>query len=292
MRICCAGEVMVEMSAVGDEGLYRRGVAGDSFNTAVYLARAGCSVSYLTRLGDDAYSDEILGRLTNEGIGTDWVTRCEGRQPGLYVIDNDPGGERHFHYWREHAPARELFDASARALQISGFDVFYFTGITLAVTRANLDNLVVLLKRLARDNCRTVFDPNYRPRLWDTTGEARDAYRAVLEHCDTVLTTLEDDRVLWGVASVEDAQGFYHALGVRERVIRDEALTALAIAGEEREQVRARRVEATDTTGAGDAFNAGYLGVRLAGGDLASALAAGQALAARVVGHHGAILPA
>lgn len=282
---------MVEMSAVPGEGLYRRGVAGDSFNTAVYLARAGCAVSYLTRLGDDDYSDEIVERLTAEGIGTDWVTRCAGRQPGLYVIDNDEDGERRFSYWRGHAPARELFEDSARALQLHGFDVFYFTGITLAVTRADLDNLVTLLARLRDKRCRIVFDPNYRPRLWDAAGPARDAYRAVLPHCDTVLTTLEDDRALWGAASVEAARDHYLGLGVRELVTRDETLTAVAVADGERAEVQARKVDAADTTGAGDAFNAAYLAGRLGGADLAGALAAAQALAARVVGHHGAILP-
>ena len=68
MQICCAGEVMVEMSAADSagqsSGLYRRGIAGDSYNTAVYLARAGLPVSYLTRLGDDGFSEEIIsGRL-------------------------------------------------------------------------------------------------------------------------------------------------------------------------------------------------------------------------------------
>ena len=55
---------------------------------------------------------------------------------------------------------------------------------------------------------------------------------------------------------------------------------------------RAPRVEALDTTGAGDAFNAGYLSVRLRGGDIESALGEAQALSARVVQYQGAILPA
>lgn len=290
MKICCAGEVMVEMSAV-DGGMYQRGVAGDSFNTAVYLARAGCSVSYLTRLGDDPFSDDIVRRLEREGIDTGLVTRCAGRQPGLYIIDNDADGERRFSYWRDYAPARELFDASARSLHIDGFDVFYFTGITLAVTRVDLEKLVALLARLRDEKCRIVFDSNYRPQLWDSADQARHGYLAVLKHCDTVMTTQEDDRVLWGVASVDETRVIYQDHGVGELLVRDEALNAFVFRAEDQQQLQAEKVNAVDTTGAGDAFNAGFLAERLAGADTARALAAAQALSTRVVQHRGAILP-
>ena len=68
MRVCCAGEVMIELAATGEPGLYRRGIAGDSYNTAVYLAREGLHVAYLTRLGDDAHSRHIAADLQAENI--------------------------------------------------------------------------------------------------------------------------------------------------------------------------------------------------------------------------------
>ena len=65
----------------------------------------------------------------------------------------------------------------------------------------------------------------------------------------------------------------------------------VAFAGTERERLQAQAVTATDTTGAGDAFNAGYMATRFNGGDLQSALSHAQAMAAKVVQHRGAILP-
>ena len=44
---------MVELAREAGGERYCLGYAGDSFNTAVYLARGGVKVSYLTRLGDD-----------------------------------------------------------------------------------------------------------------------------------------------------------------------------------------------------------------------------------------------
>ncbi len=79
---------MIEMASVDGAGTYRRGVAGDTFNTAVYLARQGCRVSYLSQLGDDAYSTAIIQQLVAENIDTTLLRRVPGRQPGLYLIDN------------------------------------------------------------------------------------------------------------------------------------------------------------------------------------------------------------
>ena len=156
---------MVELAPEGRQGLYRCDIAGDTFNTAVYLAQAGHTVSYLTRLGDDIHSANIESRLEAEGIATDLVVRCPGRQPGLYVIDNDESGERQFSYWREHAPAREMFE---QLPHLTGVDAFYFSGITLAITRDGNDNLLTLLQQIREFGGQIIFDPNYRPALWES----------------------------------------------------------------------------------------------------------------------------
>ena len=51
-EIACIGECMIELKQAGD-GLYSRGYGGDTLNTAVYLARLGNKVRYVTALGDD-----------------------------------------------------------------------------------------------------------------------------------------------------------------------------------------------------------------------------------------------
>ena len=55
-RVVTIGEVMVELVR-GADGRYSLGYGGDTFNTAIYLARAGIPVVYATALGDDPYSD-------------------------------------------------------------------------------------------------------------------------------------------------------------------------------------------------------------------------------------------
>jgi len=286
--ICCAGEVMIELAPAAGEGQYRQDFAGDTFNTAVYLARAGQHVQYFTKLGDDKFSAAITARMEQECIDTGTVQRIPGRQPGLYMISNDDQGERKFSYWRTHSPARELFDQPATLPDAS---VFYFSGITLAVTRSGLDNLLVTLAQLRDQGARVVFDPNFREDLWDDRSQAQAHYRAVLPLCDTIIATQGDDALLWQVDDPMDSQSLYREYGAEEIVIRGSGLAAYACRGAEHVASQAAAVVALDTTGAGDAFNAGYLAGRLQGEGLETAIARAQALAARVIQYRGAIIP-
>ena len=279
---------MVELAREAGGERYCLGYAGDSFNTAVYLARGGVQVSYLTRLGDDPHSDGIIAALAEEGIDSGLVARDAGRSVGLYLIDNDAAGERQFSYWRENSPARSLFDAKP-ALPVP--DLFYFTGITLAVARSGVEILGEVLSQLRSAGARVAFDPNYRPLLWQSVQQARDHYRMVLPLCDLVLPTLDDDRALWGFESAGESQAFYSGFGAGEVVVKGDALVASSWQSGELRERQAEPVAAIDTTGAGDSFNAGYIAARLAGEAPEDALARAQALAAEVVQHRGAIMP-
>src|SRR5688572_23991865 len=124
---------MIELREMAD-GRFSRGYGGDTLNTAVYLARLGVEVDYVTALGDDPWSDEMIAGWAAEGIGTEKVARLPGRVPGLYIIQTDARGERRFLYWRDSAPARLLFDVSETAHLIEallGYELLYFSGITL-----------------------------------------------------------------------------------------------------------------------------------------------------------------
>lgn len=287
MSIVCAGEVMVEFVSVGSA--WQQGFGGDTFNTAIYLARQGQAVEYLTALGDDHFSDNILELLKEESVGTSRVERCSNRQPGLYTIHNQENGEREFSYWRQQSPARELFDHPVSLKQVP--DVFYFSGITLAVTRSGLENLKALLVALREKNCRIVFDPNFRARLWPDLNVARDCYQQVLGLCDWVLPTLDDEAALWGIESVETCRKFYSEFGVAELIIKAPGPECHVFCSGQHYQVAAQELAAVDTTGAGDSFNAGYLAARQSGSGVEESIAMAQQLAAKVVMQKGAIIP-
>ena len=134
-KVACIGECMIELKQA-DGGLFSRGYGGDTLNTAVYLARLGVGVDYITALGDDALSDEMIAGWAAEGVGTERVARLPGKLPGLYMIQTDDKGERRFFHWRDSAAARSLMDLPQTPEilnSLAGYDMIYLSAITLSL---------------------------------------------------------------------------------------------------------------------------------------------------------------
>jgi 2-dehydro-3-deoxygluconokinase len=298
-KITVLGECMVELSPEG-EGLHRMGFAGDTFNTAVYMARLGDAVAYCTALGKgDPFSEGALAAMRREGLDTSLVREAENRLPGLYAIVLDDSGERKFHYWRERAPIRDLFSqhtADQLIAAAKASDLVYLSGVTLAVIgdigRARLKDILAYVHSLG---VAVALDFNYRPALWASPEAAREALDGVVPSCRYVSLSSEDSRPLYGREAEELAAEWAAAGG--EVVARDEShavnvhTPANSSQGGRIATPAPTRVKALDTTGAGDSFNAAYLSSRLAGLPVETAVARGHDLAAAVVTRKGAIIP-
>lgn len=305
VQILAIGEVMLELAPAGEANgkkLLSLGYAGDTFNTATYLARLGVQTAYFTRLGDDLYSQDLLRCMAQEGIDTSSVEPVPGRAPGLYLIANQANGERSFSFWRGQSPAREMFSTQAstsrleeRLLQVP---YVYFSGVTLGILadEARTSLLRILANFRARGG-KVVFDNNYRPQLWRDIDEARGAMASALRVADIALLTDDDEARLWGGG--EPAEIFARCLtaGVAEVVIK-RGPAPVMLAGtpgshgyRELEEVAVTPVgKVVDTTAAGDSFNAGYLAARFAGAGVVQAAAFGSRCAGVVIQHRGAIV--
>lgn len=295
-RVIAIGEVMLELSR-GPDGRFGMACGGDTFNTAVYLARAGIDVHYATALGDDPYSDGIVSMAAAEGIKTDLILRASGRVPGLYVIETEKDGERRFRYWRGEAPARELFelpDWNRVAESMLGARLIYFSGITLSLySNTGLGRLLATIEMARQQGAKIVFDGNFRPQGWKgDLPRTRTIFMEALKRVDVALPTYDDEAVLWGDPSPEATVERLQAFGIGEIVVKNGQQSALVHAGDHQEFVPVPEVvQAIDTTAAGDSFNAAYIAARLSGDNPAVAAAAGHRLAAEKVRHRGAIMP-
>jgi len=266
-KIAVIVECMIQLSQKGAE--VSRGFGGDTLNTSVYIARQvapeALTVNYVTALGTDSFSQQMLEAWQSEHIDTSLIQRMENRLPGLYYIETDDTGERTFYYWRNEAAAKfwlESEDAAAICEALSTFDYLYLSGISLAIlSPTSREKLLSLLRECRANGGKVIFDNNYRPRLWASREETQQVYQQMLQCTDIAFLTLDDEDALWGEKPVEDVIARTQAAGVSEVVIKRGAESCLvAITGEaaiEVPAVKLAKEKVIDTTAAGDSFSAG-----------------------------------
>jgi 2-dehydro-3-deoxygluconokinase len=290
-RVVLIGEAMLELRSA--DGGWRLGYGGDTLNTAIHMARAGHAVAYLTALGSDALSGTLRSQWTQEGLDVSLVLHHPLRNTGLYAISTDAAGERSFTYWRASSAARDMFclpEIDAALESAGDADLFGFSLITLAVIPAEArERLLDVARKVRRRGGHVAFDGNYRHRLWPDVVEARAARDAAIAATTIGLPTLEDEAALSGEDTCDAVAARWQALGCAETVVKAGQLGCRLPDGAM--SAPPQILSPVDTSGAGDAFNAGYLGARLAGEPANVAARAGHACAAWTIMRPGAIPP-
>ena len=265
--------------------------AGAESNTCVGLARLGLRVAWVSRVGADAAGDRILDALTAEGIDTHWVERDAGRVTGLMI--KEPGvGVR---YYRSESAAAVMGPEILESVPVAQARAVFVTGVTALIgPRPHAAALELL--RQARG--LRIVDPNLRKGLWGSDHRA-DLVRPLIAQCDLVLAGARELAEVVGAGRAGEADGAGNAggagkaggaggesgsaeilarraaaLGAKEVVVRGERMVGTLADGVWR-QIDIRRGDAVDPIGAGDAFNAGYIAMRLRGGSIDEALRAG-----------------
>ena len=298
MRIGFFGEAMREHSAEGS------GFGGDTLNTALYLHRLsgqhdlGIEVQYFSMFGQDDASQQLAAILAHEGLLLR-ASQHPDKALGQYWIDIDPQGERSFRYQRADSAARQYFSHSTteleQALADGSLDAVYLSGISLAIlTESDRQRLCLALVDFVRRGGTFIYDNNFRPLLW-TAEDAARWQRQLLPLCQFALLTDSDERLIWQQPQAGPADLVAAALQAGASAVVVKCGSAPCWLGTDALllQVQPQPVQKLiDSSGAGDAFAAGFLALALrTPADLVAAAHAGHQLAAAVVQQHGAMLP-
>lgn len=291
-RLIIFGECMVELRTQHGDTM-AKSFAGDTYNTAVYFKRClpVSSISYLTAIGADFLSDELLLKMGEHEINTDLVFRATERNLGLYMIRNDNQGERTFAYWRAQSAATQTINLMPDD-NISA-EWFYFSGISIAILdNAQRENLFILIKKLKSQGCKIAFDPNYRPRLWEDEDTAQHWTTRAYQEADLAFPGADDHLMLFRHTCADDIFAYLEDKNITEVVMKNGAIGVHIVSQKEQCIVPVEHVSAVvDTTAAGDAFNAGFMAARLSGKPAVESASFGAKVAATVITYPGAIIP-
>lgn len=249
---------------------FKMGPGGKGSNQAVAAHRAGADVTLVTKVGKDVFGKVALDFYKSEGMNTDYILEDESRETGVALILVD-----------EVSAQNEIVVVPAACANITMEEV--------ERCRTLIENasIVLLQHEINFDAQYKVIDIAYQAgvKIVLNPAPATEVPEEILRKIDTVTPNETEAQVLTGVEvkTIEDAERaakVFLEKGVKNVVITMGSLGAFATDGKRSELVPRLNVNAIDTTGAGDAFNGGFVMALSEGRDLFEALRYGNATGA------------
>ncbi|WP_066172295.1 aminoimidazole riboside kinase [Bacillus marinisedimentorum] len=257
--IVCLGEALIDFIPLDASNLtYQKSPGGAPANAAVGAARLGARASFLGKVGDD-----ILGRFLKEtldGYGVDTAAMVLGSEArtGAVFVTLSEDGERDFYFYIDPSADRFLKEEDLNGQLFEEHKLLHIGSISMISepSKSATEKAVELAKRAGMI---VSFDPNLRLSLWKDEETARAVIKWMLDKADILKVSEEELEFLTGKQSIEEGLASLSGYEIPFTLVTLGAEGSYLSAGGKLVKVPAMKVEAVDTTGAGDAYVSGML---------------------------------
>jgi ribokinase len=225
-------------------------IGGNGAISAVCAARLGLNPFLVGKIGKDPIGEQLLGSLKAEGININHIKKVMGSKTSVTLVLVNKDGERMF--FHNIGSNAKLTANDVRTLPSKTMSALLLCSMFILPHFGPLD-AVVLFKRARRSGIPTFLDVAWDPKgKWDL-GE-------LYEHIDFLIPNEVELRNLARTSSIDRAVTRLHKKGVNNIIVkRGSSGCAISSADQSLKRIKAPRVKVVDSTGAGDAFNAGFI---------------------------------
>jgi ribokinase len=282
------GEVMVDVIAhvSGDpvRGSDRRATivdehGGSAANVAAWLAHLGVRTDLTARVGSDSHGEEAMARLADEGVQLR-VAVDPDHPTGRCIVIVTPDGERTM--LPDPGANAALAPADVIAIDWQTGDHLHVSGYSL-LAAGSRPAAVVALEEARSRHLSVSIDASSAALLVDY---GRDRFLDILQPGDILLANTDEARALTGASDLTSCAAALADRGLLA-VVKMGAEGAMARSVDEMWVSPGVAARASDTTGAGDAFAAGFLAAWTVSPDTGAALDHATRIAARAVDQAG-----
>ena len=260
--IAIIGECLIELSANGtlaDTSTLNKFFGGDTVTTAVAIARLGGNVTYLTKVGNDGFSDFILSSLNKENIDTSLVKTNE-EQNGMYIVSKTLEQKEVLYYKRKTA-ATKLNIEDFTEDSIKKLKLIYSTGVVQSLSASARELIRESFKTAKMHDVLTAYDPNYTSCFMNSS-DTKEVFEEIIEYTDIVFLSLKNDAIrLYEIDSLDKIFKYFWDKGVKIVVIKSHIDNGYytGYKGDISFTEFYNSSKAIDVTASGDVFNGGFL---------------------------------
>jgi len=255
---------------------YRTDFGGKGSNQAVGCARLGAAVHFVAKIGNDAFGEMARRLYREECISVESLITAEDAPTGVgFILVEESSGNNCIAL---DAGANELLSAA----EVENCDALQHARVVMSQLEIPVDTAGAALANAKKRGAIAILNP----------APARALPDAVLQSVDILTPNESEACVLTGrdcSAAPEALAADLIRRGVKNVVITQGEKGALLVTPASSRHFPAMRVKAVDTTGAGDAFNAGMATALAFGASLEDAVQFGTITGGLAVTRHGVV---
>lgn len=263
-KVYSIGEALIDfIPSVTDSDLkdvpsFRRVMGGAPANVAMTVSKLGGKSHFISKLGQDAFGDHITEQLETYGVDTRYVFKTAEANTGLAFVSLKKDGQRDFSFYRKPSADMLLSKDEVADIPFESGDILHFCSVDLIEAPVKYAHKQVI-EDAVKHGAVISFDPNVRLPLWPDEASCRDTIQAFIPLADIVKVS---DEELTFITGIEDEEAALQSLfqGRVNRVIYTKGKKgAMLLTKDFTVSHGGFKVEAIDTTGAGDAFIGSFI---------------------------------
>lgn len=289
--ILSAGELLIDMitaefvQSLDEANLFKRVPGGSPANLCSNMARLGNKTMLIASVGNDDMGRILKNYVAGLGVDTTGISMLEDYATTLILVTRSAATS-------DFVPYRSADSVlSIRQFPFNQFDqISIFHTTCFALSKAPAQSVLLdAVEKARRAGCKISIDVNYASKIWPDRNDAQKKIREYVRQGAMIkISDVDWERLFDEPAASPDAVIDYFLKNNASEVCFTLGAKGCWVANDkERHFVPGRSVEVKDTTGAGDAFWAGYLTAMLDDKSLIERALAGRRLAEMKIGQFG-----
>ena len=258
-KILCIGEALIDMictdkgKQLSDGENFLKKPGGAPTNVAAAIAALGGDVELAAKIGKDPFGQHLIEVMDSFGVNTKWMLQDENYFTTFAFVSLMEDGERDFYFNR--GADGQLNRDEVDAINLEKFSIVHFGSATAFLPGPLQIAYQSLLQKSLLQEIFISFDPNYRSLLFqnDQRSFIHQSWN-FLDCCHFYKVSDEEAMMLTGRSTLTDA--------VNDLLLRTTSVFAITLGKEgtllgfdgETKIIPSIKINAIDTTGAGDAF--------------------------------------